>query len=66
VIEYVNASSLNNCAAQLGKNVQSLSYWINEDVHLTAYQADRAAKAAGAHPQEIWPDWYEASADAGR
>lgn len=30
---------------------------------LSPIQADRAAGALGLHPFDIWPDWYEATAD---
>lgn len=43
----------------------TLTRWVNEDKHFTAYEADRRAVALGVHPSMVWDNWWdEALVDA--
>lgn len=58
LMEFAGGDTYGEIGNRLHVRGGTVGRWVKVDHHFTEYEADRWAAKLGAHPAEIWPNWW--------
>ena len=53
-----NGTHISVMASALETDRRTVYHWINSDIQISEWAADRYAVKLGMHPSQLWDDWF--------